>query len=223
MKKLSLKKITEEKWYIIIELFLVSAVTVFNIFSFFGVVILFSYASFLLWTRQSNWKSSGLSKPGRWGLTVFLGISAGFGMQLFNIYFFEPQIGRLLKAPIDLSKFEFLKGNLPNALAMLAIVWILAAFGEELVYRGYLLPRIVNLLNGTKLAWVFGIIYSSVIFGYLGHNYQGTVGALEALIVAIITCLMFLFTKKNLWLLIIFHGCYDTLSLLLVYFGKYPL
>jgi len=219
----TLKRITEERWYVIVELIIVSAIVIFNVFSFLGLLLLFSYASFLLWTGKSNWKKAGLARPDRWGLTIILGITIGFGLQLFNVYFFEPQIGKLVNSPVDLSKFEFLKGNLLNALLMLPVVWILAAFGEETVYRGYLLNRIVNFLKGTSYAWAFGIIYSSFIFGYLGHSYQGTVGALEALFVAIITCFMFLFTKRNLWLPIIFHGCYDTMSLALVYFGLYPL
>jgi len=45
----------------------------------------------------------------------------------------------------DLSSFENVQGNAQMALQWLAIVWVLAAFGEELVYRGYLMNRIADL------------------------------------------------------------------------------
>ena len=36
---------------------------------------------------------------------------------------------------------ESIVGNLPTALVALLIVWTLAAFGEEIGYRGYLITR----------------------------------------------------------------------------------
>jgi uncharacterized protein len=52
--------------------------------------------------------------------------------------------------PPDLSNFPAVRGNLKLALVMIALIWILAAFGEELVYRGYLMNRVADLGRGTR-------------------------------------------------------------------------
>ncbi|MFN2515107.1 MAG: type II CAAX prenyl endopeptidase Rce1 family protein [Pyrinomonadaceae bacterium] len=38
------------------------------------------------------------------------------------------------------------------------IVWTLAAFGEELVYRGYLMNRVAELACGSSRAWAVSLV-----------------------------------------------------------------
>src|SRR2546422_6183160 len=56
-----------------------------------------------------------------------------------------------------------------------AVAWTLAAFGEEFVYRGYLLTRIARVLGDTPRAWLGALAVTSMLFG-AGHAYQGVSG-----------------------------------------------
>jgi membrane protease YdiL (CAAX protease family) len=62
----------------------------------------------------------------------------------------QPLLTRLLGKPPDFSNFPAVRGNLKLALVMIALIWILAAFGEELVCRGYLMNRVADLGRGTR-------------------------------------------------------------------------
>jgi membrane protease YdiL (CAAX protease family) len=44
--------------------------------------------------------------------------------------------------------------------------WILAAFGEEMVFRGYSLNRMANLPGRSRAGWVAGLIGSFNLFGF---------------------------------------------------------
>ncbi len=213
----------DRKAVMAIELTVVTAVVVLNLAAMLNTPLLLLFATFVLWARRSKWREFGLCRPARWSTVILLGLVLGAGLQIFNIHVLEPVLGRLIEEPIDLEPFSYLRGNIPNTLLMLLLVWLLAAFGEEMVYRGYLLKRLTDFLGGGKTAWAFAIVFTSVVFGYLGHRYQGTVGAVEATLVAAGTCGLFVASRKNLWLPIIFHGSYDTVSLALVYLGYYPL
>ena len=50
-----------------------------------------------------------------------------------------PMLRRVLSYPPDLSKFNDLVGNAKLLVIYLALNWVLAAFGEEMVWRGYAL------------------------------------------------------------------------------------
>lgn len=213
----------DHKSVMIIELVVVTVVAISNFAKLLNTPILIIFVIFMVWIRQSKWREFGMYRPSSWPLVIIFGVVLGVGFQVFNIYIFEPVLGSIFEEPIDLEQFTFLKGNLVDTIVMLVVVWLLAAFGEEIVYRGYLLKRLTDLLDGSKWAWIFAITFTSIVFGYFGHSYQGIVGAVEASVMATTTCILFLMSRKNLWLPIIFHGSYDTISLVLVYLGYYPI
>ncbi len=86
--------------------------------------------------RGLAWGTLGLRRPNRWVTTIVVAIGAAVLLQLLSEFVIEQLTGRP-----DLSDFEFLVGNLPGALGMLALVWTLAAFGEEMAYRGQVQPE----------------------------------------------------------------------------------
>ena len=68
--------------------------------------------------------------------------------------------------PIDLSRFESLRGDPLALLLGLLVVWSVAAFGEEMVFRGYVLSRTARLLSPSgRGAWTGAVAISSLIFG----------------------------------------------------------
>ena len=77
---------------------------------------------------------------------------------------FMPILNHLTGTKQDLSQFAGLQGNLGLLAGFLLLTWTLAAFGEELVYRGYLPTRITDAL-GPGIGLVIAVGVSSVLFG----------------------------------------------------------
>jgi len=102
------------------------------------------HLSLAAWRRRAR---VGLALRSDWGRTLLLGIGAGIGYQGFSLYVAEPAIARLTGKLPDVSLFAPLAGNVHFLLISLAVAWTLAAFGEEFVYRGYLLTRIARVLG----------------------------------------------------------------------------
>jgi len=117
--------------------------------------------------------------------------------------------------------FRSLHRNPKLTLAALAFVWTFAAFGEEMVYRGYLMNRVAGLFNSTRTAWVASLITVHVAFG-LAHAYQGITGIIDEGLMGVLLGLMYLATGRNLAVSIVAHGIADTTDLALMFVGHYP-
>ncbi len=174
-----------------------------------------------LWLRGEGARAVGLTFRSDWARTVLVGIGAGMGYQGFSLVVVEPALARLTGRLPDVSLFAPLAGNVHLLLISLAVAWTLAAFGEEFVYRGYLLTRIARALGGAPRAWVGGLTVTSILFG-VGHAYQGWSGMITAGLGGFVFGLLYLATGRNLWVAVIAHGTMDTVGFLLLFLGKYP-
>jgi uncharacterized protein len=171
--------------------------------------------------RGLNWKSIGLRQPGKWLTTVAAAIAAAVALQVASEYVIEPLIAHLTGNTPDLSDFRSLVGNLPAALGVLALVWTLAAFGEEMAYRGYVLERAAALGRHSPAAYVVAMVVVSVLFG-VGHWYQGPAGVVGSIFSGLVFGALCLAGGRNLWLPILAHGFSDTIGLVLIYLGLAP-
>jgi len=171
--------------------------------------------------RGVQWRQIGLARYRNWGTTLLFGISYGVGLELFDLFGKQPLLTRLLRKPPDLSSFSAVRGDLKFALAMIALIWILAAFGEEMVYRGYLMNRVADLGRGTRSAWIVSLFVISVLFGF-SHYQQGLTGVIEEGSDGLILGLMYLAYGRNLAIPIVAHGVCDTVDIALLFLGKYP-
>jgi membrane protease YdiL (CAAX protease family) len=104
------------------------------------------------------------------------------------------------------------------ALGNLAIVWVFAAFGEEVGYRGYLLTRAADLGNRSKLAYLAAMLYVAVLFGF-GRFYKGPGGILDSTYSGLILGGVYLLSGCNLWASILAHGISDTFAVVVVFLG----
>ena len=177
---------------------------------------------FLIWIlvrkQKKNWGEFGLAKPDNWPKTILTVIIWLVFFQVSIGWILKPWIIRLTGRPLDISEFEILQGNFNALLRGLAVVWTIAAFGEEMVFRGYFLNRIIDLFRSSKIGICFAVLGSSLIFG-MGHIYQGVSGLILASIAGVIYSLAFLSSGKNLWVPILVHGLYDTWAFLVLYLG----
>lgn len=116
----------------------------------------------------------------------------------------------------DMSAYNYLRGNLPMLLAALGAVYVVSSFGEEVIYRGFLINRIAEIGKRSKAAWMLAVVASSVVFG-LAHFDWGIVGIVQTTFMGLALGICYLVVKRNLWVLVLAHACMDTLLLLQLY------
>jgi uncharacterized protein len=184
-------------------------------------LLLLIIGSLSLWLRGEGWRSVGLRRPISWLPTVLLGIGIGIAYDAADIFAFLPALRRLTGQAVELGQFNELRGNLGTLLFLLAVTWTLAAFGEEMAYRGYVLNRIADLLGRSRMAFVFSAVLVSLLFGF-AHVGQGISGVLDNILAGMTFAALYLASGRNLWLPIIVHGVVDTTSFVLLFFGFAP-
>jgi len=106
-------------------------------------------------------------------------------------------------------------------LLFLALNWTLAAFGEELCFRGFLMNRLARILGGATPAWIASLLLCSAYFGW-GHTEQGISGWLQEGLSGLLLGVIYLAARRNLTIPIIAHGVSNTLAFCLIYLGRYP-
>lgn len=188
-----------------------------------------AFASVLVLIGWLRWRGEGMAQfglvvPRRWLALI------GFGIALALAQIVLDSLVRSVTTPLivawtgadphlDAKTFAAIEGNLDLYLMILPCVWLFAAFGEEFLYRGYLMTRLSQLLGGGRAAWALAIIGQAVLFA-LAHWYQGPVGMVPIGIGAVLTGIATLAWGRNLWPAMIAHGLTDTLGFTLLYLGK---
>jgi membrane protease YdiL (CAAX protease family) len=172
-----------------------------------------------LWLRHKSWKEMGLRRPASWPRVVFM----GSGIALAGAYLSEKVVSPLLlrltgETQYQMAELAPLRGNLFYFLFLLAGIWLLAAIGEELVYRGFVLNRLVDLLGRGKVGWGIGLVVSSLMFS-LGHGVFNPAVIIGGILLGLIEGGLYLASRRNLWLPIVFHGTWDTIFLTLLCLG----
>ncbi len=175
----------------------------------------------LLRLNQEPWSAIGFSRPQRWLPIITLGLFAGVLLELFAVYVMTPQISAYFGAEPDYSELKEIQGNLPLLFVFLGLSWTLAAFGEEICFRGFLMQRLAHLFGGHRLAWAASLFLSSALFGW-GHTEQGVSGWVQEGLSGLLLGMLFLAAKRNLALPIIAHGVSNTVAFILIYLGRYP-
>lgn len=142
----------------------------------------------------------------------------GIAIFLFYSYVMMPSVTYFTGQPIDLSVFKPFEGNLPAALSLLVYIWASAAFGEEIVFRGYLMRQFTKFFGSSKISLVINILLFGFLFG-LTHAYQGISGQILSGLTGMLLAVIFHFRKSDLWFNIAVHGFIDTVALVYMYYG----
>jgi uncharacterized protein len=175
--------------------------------------------------RGLRWKDVGLKlgPDPDWPLTkiLFVGVVVGVAMEALELFATQPFLTKIFGQGPDLHQLQPLVGNTQLLLLGIVLSWVLAAFGEECVYRGYLTNRVAEIFGTSKNAWMIAAILVTLLFG-LAHFPQGPTGIIENIIDGAILAAMYFATGRNLWAPIVAHGIQDTADVLLIYLGWYP-
>lgn len=169
----------------------------------------------LLWMRLSHtpWREIGYIRPKSWILSLVVGLAFGILFKLIMKAVVMPVLGA---DPVN-QAYHYLKGNT----AMLpAAIWamLVAGFGEETVFRGWLFERLGKLFGNSIWAKTWMILISAVIFGLGHYANQGVPGVEQALIFGIVFGAIFA-TTGRLFMLMVAHAAFDLTALAIIYSG----
>lgn len=205
----------ENRPLIILTIFLMAGLHFLGQIGFIMAIIL---CVIIHWARKTKWDELGLSRPKSWWKTVLLGILCTLVIMTVFMTVINPLIFELFPPESkDLSRFNGIKDNGWMLMGGLLSAWGTAGLAEELIWRGYIMKNIAQILGNKNVAWISSLILSAGVFGLL-HFYQGPVGILQTGIMGLFLGIMYMVNgKKNLWLNIMVHGLIDTIGMIALY------
>jgi CAAX protease family protein len=168
--------------------------------------------------RDGGWSAMGFKRPVSWRRIFLIALLAAGVRILFGQFVIEPVTGFFWPAPNAPALANEITGNAKIALLALLLVWTVAAFGEEIAYRGYLLTRAADIGRRSTMAYWVGIVLVSILFGY-GHYYKGPSGIVDSGIAGLILGVAYMLANRNLWACILAHGFIDTFAVIDAFFG----
>ncbi len=182
-------------------------------------VTLLAAATLFLRLSGRSWAAVGLRKVklSRFFLAIPLGFVAAFAIS-FVASRVVARLG-IHATPAD-AGFTALRGNLQLYLFFLIpVVWGSAAFGEEMLFRGFFLDALQRLFGSSgAVATALAVIAQALVFGLL-HLYQGVAGASVAGALGLVLGFVWWFSGRNLWAGIVVHGIIDSISMTALFLG----
>jgi len=168
----------------------------------------------LAWVRWSRtpWRELGFVRPRSWIVTVVAGLVLGVAFKLLMKSVVMPLLGA---DPIN-PAFHHLVCNraaLPMAIYTMVVV---AGFGEETVFRGYLFERLGKLWGSSARAKAGIVLLTSAWFGVAHVSLQGLAGAQQATLVGLVFGAIYAVTGR-IWMLMIAHAAFDLTALGVIY------
>lgn len=180
-------------------------------------------ATWFLRRSGQSWGDVGLRRPTGWIRTTLLIVLGLPAMVAVLKLLLMPALTRLGVPAPDISGFTRLEGDwmewaywaFPTALGS-------AAFGEEMIARGFLLHRFARIFAGLGRAAVpAAAVAQAAVFG-AAHYYQGLGGVLQAGSVGLMFAIVFVLARRNLWPCIVLHGLFDFISATSLFLGARP-
>ena len=171
--------------------------------------------------RGLRWRDVGFTRYRSWKATIAIGVFLGTVLETFQLLVTQPILSKIFGKEPDLDLFRMVTGNLKVTALFIVLSWTLAAYGEELFWRGYLMNRAADVFGRSRAAWLGSLAAISIAFG-LAHGYQGLTGWIEEGLAGLALGIMYLRTGRNLAVPIVAHGVCDTIDMVLIFFGKMP-
>lgn len=176
-----------------------------------GIPLALLMIGLITWLKGLGWSDLGFRHPDRWLRILLVGIFVAIVLQ--SAALIQIKLGGPMP---DISSFNQIKNNPWALLGYLVISWTSAGFGEEIIWRGFIMTQISRLFGAGKTGWAIGLFSSAILFG-LVHAYQGITGIVMTGITGIIFGLVFINSKQNLWASILAHAFTDSLAFILIY------
>jgi membrane protease YdiL (CAAX protease family) len=95
---------------------------------------------------------------------------------------------------------------------------VIAGFGEETFYRGWMFERLAKLFGQSVWAKIAIVLITSILFASLHYLEQGVPGMTQALMTGLIFGSIFAITGQ-IFMLMIAHAAFDLTALWMIYYG----
>lgn len=164
------------------------------------------------WRSHTPWRELGFVRPESWVRTATIGIVFG----VFLKFLVKMVLMPLLGGPPVNPAYHYLAGNTAALPGILIAVIVVAGFGEETLFRGYMFERSRRLFGGSVLAKMLTVVFTAAWFGSLHYREQGLAGAEQAWITGLTFGTIFAITGR-IWMLMFAHAAYDVVAILLIY------
>jgi hypothetical protein len=169
----------------------------------------------LAWVKLSRtpWRDVGFSRPKNWIFAVAIGVVFGVLLKLLMKAVVLPLLG----ADPSNEAFHFLRRN---RAVLPAAIWamLVAGFGEETIFRGFLFERLGNLIGSSLWAKVFTVVFTSACFAAAHYSLQGIVGVQQAAITGLALGTAYALTGQ-IWVPMIAHAAFDLTALSIIYWN----
>jgi membrane protease YdiL (CAAX protease family) len=153
-------------------------------------------------------------RPRSWGKTIATGIVFGVALK----FVMKAMVMPLFGAPPINQAYHFVTGNPAVIPMMIYTMIVIAGFGEETFYRGWMFERFGKLLGQSLFAKIAIVLITSILFASLHYPEQGIPGAEQALMTGLIFGSIFAITGQ-IFMLMIAHAAFDLTALWMIYYG----
>jgi membrane protease YdiL (CAAX protease family) len=169
----------------------------------------------LLWAWRSHtpWREIGYVRPRRWIQTVGIGIVFGIAFKFLMKSIVMPLLGA---DPIN-QAHQYLRGNRAALPAAIYSMIVVAGFGEETVFRGYMFERLGKLLGSAVWAKFFVVLLTTVLFA-AAHYRAGLSSVQQAAIAGLLFGTIFAVTGR-IFMLMIAHAAFDLTAVAMIYWN----
>ena len=173
------------------------------------------FLAIVVFLRRSGKRLSDIGlKKNRISLKIFIiGIITSLFWVAFMRWLFVPAISSLFTIP-KYTEYNFIKNNISNLIITVIAAWLVGGFYEEIVFRGFINSTFEKYLGSF---WVCAFA-TSFLFG-IYHWQQGIFGVVAATLGGLYWSLVYKYFGRNLWYPILSHAFFDTITLILIYFG----
>jgi len=174
--------------------------------------------------RGQNWQDFGLrfkTVSLKEALKIFL-----LSLLVFVLALLGFVLGSIIMANItgipqgaDLSGYDYLKDNIGMLIITLCGVYVVSSFGEEVIYRAFLINRISELGLDSRKGKIIAVILSAIIFGF-AHYSWGPMGIVQTGFMGLALGLCYIYMNRRLWILILAHAYMDTILIVQIYLAS---
>jgi membrane protease YdiL (CAAX protease family) len=173
----------------------------------------------LMWAHLSRtpWREIGYVRPPSWARDLAFGVVAGVALKLVMKAIVMPLLG----APERNPAFQHLVGNAAALPGILFGIVVVAGFGEETFFRGYLFERLRRPLGRGTVATALIVLVTSLLFGLAHLPLQGVPGAQQGAIVGIVYGAVYAMTGR-LWPVMCLHVAFDLAAVAIIFWDLEP-
>lgn len=166
------------------------------------------------WRSHTPWSEIGYVRPRSWLRTLAAGVVFGCAFKLLMKAIVMPLFG----APVLNAPYHYLVGNraaLPGAVFTMIVI---AGFGEETLFRGYLFERLGKLFGKGTGARVSIVLITSALFALAHYANLGLSGVEQATITGLVFGTIFAITGR-IWMVMCAHAAFDLTAVAIIYWN----